>query len=134
MTRKTFFNDQRGASAVEFALTMPVFLLMLLGVWQICFGMWAQFALQHGAEMAARCMNVNPTVCGTTTITSTQSYAAAQSYGLNPSPSVFAVSTQTCGYQIKAAYPVSPVVANLSMFAFTLHAQACSAINPNNVS
>jgi hypothetical protein len=134
MTRKTFFNDQRGASAVEFALTMPVFLLMLLGVWQICFGMWAQFALQHGAEMAARCMNVNPTVCGTTTITSTQSYAAAQSYGLNPSPSVFGVTTQTCGNQVTADYPVSPVVANLSMFAFKLHAQACYTINPNNVS
>jgi Flp pilus assembly protein TadG len=137
MTRKTFFNDQRGASAVEFALTMPVFLLMLLGVWQICFGMWAQFALQHGAEMAARCMNVNPTVCGTTTITGTQSYAAAQSYGLHPSPSVFKVNNPpvTCnGNQVSADYPVSPVVANLSMFAFTLHAQACSAINQNNVS
>jgi Flp pilus assembly protein TadG len=139
MTRATFFNDQRGASAVEFALTMPVFLLMLLGVWQICFGMWAQFALQHGAEMAARCMNVNPTVCGSTTITSTQSYAASQSYGLNPSPSVFTVSappsTTTCGgYQISAAYKVSPVVANIGIPAFTLHAQACYAINPNNVS
>ncbi|MGH6840009.1 MAG: TadE/TadG family type IV pilus assembly protein, partial [Methylocella sp.] len=55
VTSKTFLNDQRGASAVEFALTMPVFLLLLLGVWQISFGMWAQFALQHGAEAAARC-------------------------------------------------------------------------------
>lgn len=134
MTRKTFFNDQRGASAVEFALTMPVFLLMLLGVWQLCFGMWAQFALQHGAEMAARCMNVNPTVCGTTTITSTQSYAAAQSYGLNPSPSVFTVSNPTCGYQVSAAYTVSPAVANIGIPAFILHAQACYALNPNNVS
>lgn len=132
MTRKTFFNDQRGASAVEFALTMPVFLLMLLGVWQICFGMWAQFALQHGAEMAARCMAVaaaaaNPTTC--TDTASTQSYAASQSYGFNPSPSVFTVSQRTCGNQISAVYTVSPVVANIGSYSIpvlTLHAQACS--------
>ncbi|HEX3497342.1 MAG TPA: TadE family protein [Methylocella sp.] len=131
MTRKTFYNDQRGASVVEFALTLPVFLLMLLGVWQISFGMWAQFALQHGAEMAARCMNVSPAVCGTTTITSTQNYAAAQSYGLNPSPSVFTVSTPTCGYQISAAYTVSPIMTGIP--ALTVHAQACYAINPNRL-
>ncbi|MGQ0443831.1 MAG: TadE/TadG family type IV pilus assembly protein [Beijerinckiaceae bacterium] len=125
MTRKTLFNDQRGATAVEFALTMPVFLLMLLGVWQLCFGLWAQFALQHGAGMAARCMNVNPTVCGTSTISSTQSYAAAQSYGLNPSPSVFTVSNPTCGYQVSATYTVSPVVAHIGIPTYTLYAQAC---------
>lgn len=134
MTRKPLFNDQRGATAVEFALTMPVFLLMLLGVWQLCFGMWAQFALQHGAAMAARCMNVNPTVCSTSSIASTQSYAAAQSYGLNPSPSVFTVSTSTCGYHISATYTVSPVVAHIGIPTYTLHAHACHAINPYNVS
>jgi Flp pilus assembly protein TadG len=134
MTRKTFFNDQRGASAVEYALTMPVFLLMLLGVWQLCFGMWAQFALQHGAEMAVRCMNVNPTKCGTTAIAGTQSYAAAQSYGLNPSPSVFKVNNPpvTCnGNQVSAVYTVSPIMTGIP--ALTVHAQACYAINPNNV-
>jgi Flp pilus assembly protein TadG len=127
MTRKTLFKDQRGTSAVEFALTLPVFILMLFTVWQISFGVWVQCALQHGAEMAARCMAVNPTVCSNINISGTQSYAASQSYGLNPSPSVFAVSTQTCGNQVAAAYPLSPIVANLSMFAVTLHAQACNA-------
>jgi Flp pilus assembly protein TadG len=127
MTTKTFFKDQRGTSAVEFAITLPVFILMLFGVWQISFGVWAQCALQHGADMAARCMSVNPTVCGNINVSGTQSYAASQSYGLNPSPSVFAVSTQTCGSQVSATYPLSPVVANLSIFAVTLHAQACSA-------
>ena len=81
MTRKTLFKDRRGTSAVEFAITLPLFILMVLGVWQIGYGMWAQFALQHGAEMAARCMAVNPTVCNNINITGTQSYAASQSYG-----------------------------------------------------
>jgi Flp pilus assembly protein TadG len=134
MTPKTFFSDQRGTSAVEIALTLPVFLLILLGVWQICFGLWAQFALQHGAEMAARCMNVNPTVCSTTTISTTQSYAAAQSYGLNPSPSDFTVSNPTCGYEISAKYTVSPFVGNIGIPAFNVYAQACYPSDPNNVS
>lgn len=129
MTSKTLFNDQRGASAVEFALTLPVFLLLMFGLWQICFGLWAQFALQHGAERAARCMNTTPTVCGTNTIASTQSYAAAQSYGLNPLPSIFTVSNPTCGYQVSADYTVSPVMTGIP--ALTVHAQACYWPNPS---
>jgi len=129
MTRKTLFKDRRGTSAIEFALTVPLFILMVLGIWQIGHGMWAQFALQHGAQMAARCMAVaaaatNPTAC--TDTASTQSYAASQSYGFNPSPSIFVISQPTCGNQISADYTVSPVVANFGIPAFTLHAQACA--------
>ena len=130
MTRKTLFKDRRGTSAIEFALTLPLFILMLLGVWQIGYGMFAQFALQHGAQMAVRCMAVaaaatNPTTCSTTA--STQSYAASQSYGLNPSPTIFAVSTQICGNQVSADYTLSPVGAIIGIPALTLHAQACYA-------
>jgi Flp pilus assembly protein TadG len=128
MRMKTLFKDRRGTSAVEFALTLPLFLLLLFGVWQIGYGMWAQFALQHGAERAARCMAVDQNTCGDST--STQTYAASQSYGLNPSPSTFVVSKPTCGNQVSADYTVSPAVANIggySIPALTLHAQACYA-------
>jgi Flp pilus assembly protein TadG len=129
MTRKTLLKDRRGTSAIEFAITLPLFILLVLGVWQIGYGMWAQFALQHGTQMAARCMAVaaaatNPTTCSTTA--SIQSYAAGQSYGFNPSPSVFTVSQPTCGNQISADYTVFPVVANIGIPALTLHAQACA--------
>jgi Flp pilus assembly protein TadG len=129
MTRKSLFKDRRDTSAIEFALTLPLFILMVLGVWQIGYGMFAQFALQHGTQMAARCMAVaaaanNPTTC--TDTASTQSYAASQSYGLNPSPSVFGVTQPTCGNQISADYTVSPVVANIGIPTLTLHAQACA--------
>jgi Flp pilus assembly protein TadG len=126
MSKKTLFKDRRGTSAVEFALTLPLFILLSLGVWQIGYGMWAQFGLQHGAQMAARCMAVKPTVCGNIDITGTQSYAASQSYGLNPPPSIFAVSTQICGNQVSADYTVSPVIANVGIPTLTVHAQACS--------
>ncbi|MGH6846155.1 MAG: TadE/TadG family type IV pilus assembly protein [Methylocella sp.] len=129
MTRTNLFTDRRGTSAVEFALTLPVFILLILGVYQIGYGMWAQFGLQHGAQMAARCMAVaaaatNPTTCNTTA--SIQSYAVSQSYGLSPSPSVFTVSQPTCGNQISATYTVSPAVASIGIPALTLYAQACA--------
>jgi Flp pilus assembly protein TadG len=124
MTSKTLFKDRGGTSAVEFALTLPLFILMIFGVWQIGYGMWAQFAIQHGAEMAARCMAVNQSVCDNNTDTAT--YAVSQSYGLNPSP-VFVVSQPICGNQISATYTVSPVVANIGIPTFTLYAQACHA-------
>jgi Flp pilus assembly protein TadG len=125
MTSKTHSKDQRGVSAVEFALTLPVFILLSFGLWQISFGLWAQYALQHGAEMAARCMAIKATVCGT--VAGTQSYAASQSYGLNPSPTIFTVSQPACGNKIAADYTVSPVVANIGIPAVTVHAQACYA-------
>jgi Flp pilus assembly protein TadG len=129
MTRNTLFKDRQGTSAIEFALTLPLFILIFFGIWQICFGLWAQFALQHGAEMAARCMAVaavapNPTACSTTP--GIQSYAASQSYGLHISPTIFVVSQPTCGNQISADYALSPVVANFGIPALTLHAQACT--------
>jgi Flp pilus assembly protein TadG len=125
MTGRALFKDRQGVSAVEFAITLPLFLLMVLGVWQIGNGMWAQVALQHGVEMAARCMAVNPTACGNIDISGTQSYAADQSYGFNPTPSIFSVSQPTCGNQVSADYTISPVVANIGIPTLTVHAQAC---------
>ncbi len=125
MTGKTLFKDRRGATAVEFALTLPVFLLMFFGLWQTGYGLWAQFGLQHGAQMAARCMTINRIVCSDTA--STQSYAASQSYGLNPAPSIFVVSQPTCGNQVSADYALSPVGAIIGIPPLTLHAQACYA-------
>jgi Flp pilus assembly protein TadG len=100
MTGKTLFKDRRGTTAVEFAITLPVFILMLFGLWQTGYGLWWQFGLQHGAQMAARCMTINRTVCNTTA--STQSYAASQSYGLNPAPTIFTVTTPPRRVAIKS--------------------------------
>jgi hypothetical protein len=69
--------------------------------------------------------SVNPTICSHINIAGTQNYAADQSYGFKPTPSIFSVSQPTCGNQVSADYIVSPVVANIGIPAFTVHAQAC---------
>jgi Flp pilus assembly protein TadG len=136
MTRKALFKDRRGTTAVEFALTAPVFFLMFFGLWQIGYGLWWQFGLQHGAQMAARCMTIKPRPTlgpppvDCTNTAGIQSYAASQSYGLNPSPSIFKVNTPpiVCsnGNQITAYYEVPLIVANIGP-SYKLHAQACHA-------
>ena len=53
------WRDERGATALEFAILAPVFFLIIFGI--IAFGLlfWTQVGLQHGAEMAARCASIN---------------------------------------------------------------------------
>ena len=73
---------EEGATAVEFAMTAPVFFLILFGIIQGGLLLWTQLGLQHGAEMAARCAGVNKILCGNNgAITN---FAAQQAYGLNP--------------------------------------------------
>src|SRR5437016_2558775 len=57
-------RNDRGASAIEFALTAPVFFMTLIGLIQCSLLLWAQFGLQHGVEMAARCASINTSLCG----------------------------------------------------------------------
>jgi hypothetical protein len=54
-----------------------------------------------------------------------QTYAAQQSFGLNPPASDFTVSTPACGNQVSASYPF-PFTAYIGNL--TLSAQACFPI------
>lgn len=116
-------RDERGVTAVEFALTAPIFFMVVFGVVEGGLLLWTQVGLQHGVEVAARCASVNSTLCGSPS--AIQTYAAQQSFGLNPSPSNFTVTTPACGNQVSANFtfpfaayfPATPPLA--------LSAQAC---------
>jgi Flp pilus assembly protein TadG len=119
---RAMWKDDRGTSALEFALTAPVFFLFLFGVIEFGLLFWTQIGLQHGTEMAARCATVNSTLCPNgAAITD---YAAKQAYGLTLPSQTFAYSTPACGNQVSASYVFNfPEVLNLS--PITLKAQAC---------
>lgn len=51
---RRFRRDQRGTALIEFALTAPVFLLLLVGVFDYCWQMYAQQVLQGAVSQAAR--------------------------------------------------------------------------------
>jgi len=116
-------RDERGASAVEFGLTAPIFFLILFGIIEGGLLLWNQLALQHGAEMAARCAGVNKTLCGSPA--DIQSYASQQAFGLNPDPSVFSVSTASCGTQVTASYTFNFITSSFGTPSLVLTAQSC---------
>jgi Flp pilus assembly protein TadG len=122
MKGRALWHDNRGASALEFALTAPVFFLLIFGIVEFGLLLWTQIGLQHGAELAARCASVNPTLCpGGSAITS---YATQQALGLSLPSQTFTYSTPTCGNQVNATYVFQfPQILNLS--PLTLTAQAC---------
>jgi Flp pilus assembly protein TadG len=123
----TFVNmlrDQRGASALEFGLTAPVFFLFIFGVIEIGLLFWTQIGLQHGAEMAARCASVNASLCPTGNPSAITGYATQQALGLSLPASTFTYSTPSCGNQVNASYSFQfPDIIRLT--PLTLTAQAC---------
>jgi Flp pilus assembly protein TadG len=72
-SRPAFLCSPSGASAAEFALTLPVLLGLTLGIFSLCGLMWSNTALHYAVEDTARCMSVKTTTCSTTA--NTQTYA-----------------------------------------------------------
>lgn len=115
--------DIRGSTAIEFGMTAPLFFMLIVGMMEFGILFWTQAGLQHGAEMAARCATVNTTLCGSAT--AIQNYAAQQSFGLNPPPSIFTVSDSACGNQISASYPFIFISNYFGVPSLTITALSC---------
>ena len=122
MTRFAIVRDEDGATAVEFAITFPFVAALLFGIIEVGLLIWVQLGLQHGAEMAARCATVNPSICSD--LSSIQKYAAQQAFGVNPPPAVFTVTTPACGNQVNASYAFESVTSYVGL-SQTINAQAC---------
>lgn len=118
------WRDQQGASAVEFAIIAPVFLLFIFGIIALGLLFWRQVGLQHGAEMAARCATINTSLCPNNNPSAITNYATQQALGLSLPASTFTYSTPACGNQVTASYTFQfPDILNLG--PLTLTAQAC---------
>jgi Flp pilus assembly protein TadG len=118
------WSDKKGTSAIEFALTAPVFFLLLFVIIEGGLLLWTQLGLQHGVELAARCATVNSTLCGNTS--AIQNYAAQQAFGLNVPSSTFVVSTtSSCGNKVSASYTYQFITSVFGLPSLTLSALSC---------
>ncbi len=122
MSARRSWRDASGTTAVELALTLPVFLMLLLGAIEYGALMWTKVSLQHGVEMAARCAVITPTTCANNS--KTQAYASSESFGLKPPNSTFAVSTPACGENVSASYVFSFVTSFIGR-PVTVTASSC---------
>jgi|SRR5579864_544054 len=126
-----FKSGTLGAVAIEYAIILPVLLLFVFGIMDIGRLLWTYTTIVNASEAAARCFAIKAVGC--TTTAQTQSYAVTQAWGLTVDPSVFTVTTQTCGAQVSASYDFSFVIPWFSVVSssggsnsMTLATAACS--------
>jgi Flp pilus assembly protein TadG len=120
----------RGATAVEFAIVLPVLLMFVLGLLDCGRLLWSYTTLAHAVEAATRCAVVNSTTCGTAA--AIESYAASQAWGLGLSSAAFTATAAACGTKVNGTFAftfVIPWFYGTAPFgasnAMTLTAMAC---------
>ena len=142
--RRLFARDKKGVTAMEFALLLPFFIILLFGIIQFAQALFIQFALQHAVTAAARCasnfstagsMGGTPGDCST--VANTQTVATQQAFGISVGTSTFTaclntasctcLSSGTCtGYNcVTAAVPFQVGVVGLNLTTLHLTAASC---------
>jgi Flp pilus assembly protein TadG len=127
----SYVRDEQGAAAVEFAMVVPVTVLLLLTIFHLSFAVYATSSLHWAVEQTARCAAVGQLnsglSCGTTK-SSAQTYAASIYHGPLVSPTFVAaeVTDSTSGYcrQVSGSgtYRIRLGVVNIDV---PVSAQAC---------
>ncbi|HEX6840158.1 MAG TPA: TadE/TadG family type IV pilus assembly protein [Stellaceae bacterium] len=117
-----------GATALEFALVLPLILAFTFGIIEVGHLMWTLGALNMAVEDAARCVSVSNVPTPPSTLCDTQAhmqtYAVGRTLGMTVPASTFTLTTPACGYLVSASLPYQPIVGYIPM-AFTLTASAC---------
>ena len=91
--------DESGANAVEFALVVPFFIILLLGVYDFGRAVWTQGVLDFAVEQAARCAAIDTSTCDSASDTAT--YASNQTSPLAIPAADFTVTLATsCGASV----------------------------------
>lgn len=75
-------RTERGAAAVEFALVVPILILILIGIVNFGFVLAQQISLNNAARQAARYAVVDGRTCGDI---KTEGKSAAETVGMNSS-------------------------------------------------
>ena len=93
------WHDERGATAVEFAIVGPLFIALVVGVLYLCMTLFLVGSLHYAVEEGARCASVRTTTCSdATTIVS---YAQSRYFG--PSLPTFTYAAAACGNSVSGS-------------------------------
>jgi Flp pilus assembly protein TadG len=115
-------EGRSGAAAVEFALILPAFAMLMIGSMFTAQMMYAASSLRYATEAAARCASINTGACSSDS--ATQTYAASKYTGpANPAPT-FVSSSTACGHKVTGslAYVLDTGVTRISV---PISAAAC---------
>lgn len=111
---------ESGSAAVEAAVVLPAFILLLVGILSACIAVFAAASLHFAVEGAARCYSVNSSQCST----AAAAMAYAQGLYQGPGRPTFVASTPSCGHQVSGSlnYVLDAI---LQQWTIPLSATAC---------
>jgi Flp pilus assembly protein TadG len=112
-----------GTTAIEFAFTAPLFMMLVFGIVETGLALWAQFGLENAVEAAARCASVSTTTCSSSSTVAT--YAASHTLGVTIPSSAFSYSKPSCGNQVSGSYTYTYLTKYFKAANVTLSARSC---------
>ena len=91
-------GDRSGSTVVEFAMIMPIFVMVLVGGIFLSILGFSAAGLHYAVEAGARCYSVNTTAC--TNASTTQSFASSKFTNITGNSATFTATTPACGKQV----------------------------------
>lgn len=98
-------RQQSGSAAVEFAMVLPVFVSLIVGVMYVATLISAMTSLHYAVEQGARCASVTGAVCSDAA--STASFTQAHYQGPTLISPQFSYSTAGCGHTVTGTASVT---------------------------
>jgi len=117
-------NDARGQAAVELAITMPVIVVFVLGVFQVALVARDQLAIELAAREAARAASVSADPTGAANA------AARRVVGLDPIDVSVSVAGDIVRVRVRYLNPTDVAIIGAAIGDVTLEATAAMAFEP----
>src|SRR5262245_17950930 len=112
--------DQKGTTAVEFAIISPVLIALLVGTLGLCVVLFLIGSLHFAVEDGARCAPIKTTICSDAA--STVAYTQTRYFG--PVTPTFTYAPAACGNSVSASINYSLDV-GFRTFVIPISATAC---------
>ncbi len=117
-----FARNTTAASAAEFALVVPAFLVLMFGTINGSIMMSAVTQMHYAAERAARCLSVD--VEGDCSSGTVDTYAKGFYNGPGLGGMAFTASTATCGNQVQGSGSYE-LISGMSATTVNISSRAC---------
>lgn len=119
---RAFLRDTAAATAVEFALVLPLFLLVTIGTINMGLAMSALVRLHFATEHAARCLSTD--VSGACTAGNIDTYAKSLYQIGSMSNLSFTTTAPACGNQVNGSGDYE-LLTGVGLITINMTAQAC---------
>lgn len=117
-----FLRCDRGATAAEFALVLPLLLITVFSTIYLSFALGALSGMHAATEQAARCWSVNK--AGLCTEANINTFATALYQGPGLTGLTFTPSSPACGRQVAGTGSFN-MFTGISQISVTLSTSAC---------